>query len=195
VSAGAALGGAANKTGKITVDLVQYMNRILKITKTTEASEATLDSLPAKVRDCWSSADDPVLSLDPLTEEVLPIDPVYDAACSTADAGPELANYDLFPDVQESFVDFSAVTGYSRTSTWGTRTAALIRPVVPALPLTFYVDRRVPVIGWLNFINPNLGTGTDIDGFVKASSDSLRAIEFVHNYAIPDNLGWNFRTR
>ncbi len=63
MSAGAALGGAANKTGKITVDLVQYMNRILKITKKTEASEATLDWLPAKVRDCWSSDGDPVLSV------------------------------------------------------------------------------------------------------------------------------------
>ena len=30
---------------------------------------------------------------------------------------------------------------------------------------------------------------------MKASSDTLRGIEFVHNYAIPDNLGWNFRTR
>ena len=154
VSAGAALGGAANKTGKITVDLVQYMNRILKITKKTEASEATLDWLPAKVRDCWTSDVAPVLATDTLGE-VLPIDPVYDLTCSENDANSALDNYLLFPDVQERFVDFSVAT-YGRVATWGTRRAALIRPMIPALPLTFYVDNRVAPIGWLNFIDPNL---------------------------------------
>ena len=28
-----------------------------------------------------------------------------------------------------------------------------------------------------------------IGGFVEAASDSLRTIEFVHNYAIPEDLG------
>lgn len=45
------LGAAANKTGKITVDLVQYVNRILKITKNTEATSSTFDTLPALIRD------------------------------------------------------------------------------------------------------------------------------------------------
>lgn len=35
VRAASLLAGAANKTGIVTVDLVQYMNRILKITQTT----------------------------------------------------------------------------------------------------------------------------------------------------------------
>ena len=45
------LAGAADKTGKITLDLVQYLNRILKITQTTPLSAATLDTLPALIRD------------------------------------------------------------------------------------------------------------------------------------------------
>jgi hypothetical protein len=51
VLAGAFLGGAADKTGKITMDLVQYLNRILKITQDTPGTLATLNTLPALVRD------------------------------------------------------------------------------------------------------------------------------------------------
>ena len=36
---------------------------------------------------------------------------------------------------------------------------------------------------------PNAVTG--INGFVLATSDGLRAIEFVHNYEIPEDL-WDF---
>ena len=194
LTAAATLGGAANKDGKITVDLVQYMNRILKITKTTETTLAPPQTLPALVRDCWASSADPVLATG-VDGEVLPIDPTYDPTCSVGGADETLPNFSAFVGVQERFVDYSGLTGYDRTATWGTRTAALIRPVIPALPLAFYVDGKVSVIGWLNFINPKLGTGRNVDGFVKASSDSLRAIQFVHNYAIPDNLGWNFKLR
>jgi hypothetical protein len=49
--AGAFLGGAADKTGRITFDLVQYLNRILKITEATPETLATLNTLPALVRD------------------------------------------------------------------------------------------------------------------------------------------------
>jgi hypothetical protein len=45
------LGGAADKTGKMTVDLIQYLNRFLKITVTTALSAATVDTLPALIRD------------------------------------------------------------------------------------------------------------------------------------------------
>lgn len=194
VAAAATLGGAANKDGKVTVDLVQYMNRILKITQVTEATLSTADTLPALVRDCWSSEEDPVLATGP-DGEVVAEDPDYDTVCSTYGASGTLPNYEDFADARERFVDYTGFTGYDRTATWGTRTSALIRPLVPALPVAFYVDRRVPLVGWLNFVNPNLGTGQGMDGFVKAASDSLRAVQFVHNYAIPDNLGWNFRLR
>ncbi|MGE0464234.1 MAG: FG-GAP-like repeat-containing protein [Vicinamibacterales bacterium] len=45
------LGGAADKTGKITVDLVQYLNRFLKIPVATPMTEAPVDTLPALIRD------------------------------------------------------------------------------------------------------------------------------------------------
>jgi len=49
--AASVLAGAADKTGHITMDLVAYMNRILNITKTTALSAATLDTLPALIRE------------------------------------------------------------------------------------------------------------------------------------------------
>lgn len=45
------LGGAADKTGRITPDLVQYLNRILKVPISTTASAAPVATLPALVRD------------------------------------------------------------------------------------------------------------------------------------------------
>lgn len=45
------LGGAADKHGQITVDLIQYLNRFLKITEATPESLATLNTLPALIRD------------------------------------------------------------------------------------------------------------------------------------------------
>jgi hypothetical protein len=51
VRAASFLGGAADKHGKMTVDLIHYMNRILKITVDTPNSLATLDTLPALIRD------------------------------------------------------------------------------------------------------------------------------------------------
>lgn len=51
VRAASFLGGAADKHGRITMDLVQYFNRILRITLATADSAATLDTLPALIRD------------------------------------------------------------------------------------------------------------------------------------------------
>ncbi|MCA9549538.1 MAG: hypothetical protein KC933_05840 [Myxococcales bacterium] len=60
IRASSFLGAAANKEGIITIDLVQYMNRILAITKDTPASLATLRTLPALIRDCGDDPDDPL---------------------------------------------------------------------------------------------------------------------------------------
>jgi len=195
VTAAAALGGAANKTGIITADLVQYMNRILKITKNTEASMATADTRPALVRDCWSSEIDPVLEVGP-DGEVLPVDPSYDAICTVGEAALDLPNYADFPDVQELFVDFEAAA-YDRT-TWRSTFVDVIGPLPddgdPMTPLPWIEVSDVPILGWLAFRNgePPLDPVASLAGFVAASSDTLRAIEFVHNYAIPVNLDWNF---
>ncbi len=45
------LGGAADKHGKITPDLVQYLNRILKVPIATPESAAPVNTLPALIRD------------------------------------------------------------------------------------------------------------------------------------------------
>jgi hypothetical protein len=45
------LAAAADKTGHVTSDLVQYLNRILKITQDTTDTVATLNTVPALVRD------------------------------------------------------------------------------------------------------------------------------------------------
>jgi hypothetical protein len=45
------LAAAADKTGKITMDLVQYLNRILRIPVATPESAAPVDTLPALIRD------------------------------------------------------------------------------------------------------------------------------------------------
>jgi hypothetical protein len=50
-NAASMLAGAADKTGRVTPDLIAYMNRILSITKDTALSEANLDTLPALIRD------------------------------------------------------------------------------------------------------------------------------------------------
>ncbi len=52
------LAGAADKTGKITVDLVQYLNRILKIPIATPESAAAVDTLPALIRDEYGAISD-----------------------------------------------------------------------------------------------------------------------------------------
>ncbi len=58
VSVAAFLGAAASKTGKVTWDLVQYWNRILKVTKTNEyTGPLPLNTLPALYRDCWEGPD------------------------------------------------------------------------------------------------------------------------------------------
>jgi hypothetical protein len=31
-----------------------------------------------------------------------------------------------------------------------------------------------------------------MQGFVAAAADGVRAVEFVHNYEIPEDLGWDF---
>lgn len=49
--AGTLLAGAADKHGHLTSDLVQYLNRILKITQVTPGTLAALNTLPALIRD------------------------------------------------------------------------------------------------------------------------------------------------
>jgi hypothetical protein len=165
VRAGSFLAAAASKTGIITVDLVQYMNRILKITVDTEISKANVFTLPALIRDCGGANGEPY------------------GACTTKPAtasSPAPAN--------ERFVNFRA-TNYLR-SAWRDRQLEVLQPIPDTR--RWQETRGVRLTDWLSDQNgPQLVAVTGINGFVLATSDGLRAIEFVHNYAIPEDL-WDF---
>jgi hypothetical protein len=191
ILAGSFLGGAANKDGKITVDLVQYMNRILKITKNTTmdpsgGSWPTTDTLPALVRDCWAEdRDDPPQP----AENETPVDPTYDA-CSIVPASASLPNYGDFTVAKELFVDFGALASYSRGA-WRNYTMTLLRGPVGS---AFVIDKKVLLMDWLRYANgaPPAVPPANVGGFVAATSDALRSVELIHNYAIPDPL-WDFK--
>jgi hypothetical protein len=151
VRAASFLGGAAGKTGKITIDLVQYLNRILYITEDTEGSLATLNTLPALIRD-----------------ENGTIAPAPDGLPAPAD---------------ERFVDFSAAA-YLREEQFSMTIAAL----VPAGEGLWQENYAVSLLPFLRFINGPSVPAVGLTAFVKTSSDALRSIEFIHNYAIPGDI-------
>ncbi len=189
IRAGSFLGGAANKFGKITVDLTQYMNRILKIPLDTLTTAATANVLPALVLDC----EDPSVVYEPPQEGEEPIDPAYldPEGCTIYEAHDGLDNYLDFPDVQEMFVDFGVLgeEPYHRSDWRGERFDQLILPDSSEgdEPTAWYLTQDVDLMEWLEIANgpaPSQGAG-DIDGFAAAASDALRAIEFIHNYEVP----------
>ncbi len=177
IRAGSFLAGAADKHGRITPDLVQYTNRILKITLATETTAATLDTLPALILDCGAVAPPP-----PEGEE-LPVEPEYPGPCVISDATsgmPAPAN--------ERFVDFSAMS-YKR-SAWRDKLLTVIQQVGVGLWKAF---DNVSLLEYLEYANGPEPSDpvSEIPGFVSAASDALRAVEFIHNYEIPVDLGWN----
>lgn len=168
VRAGSFLAGAADKTGVITVDLVQYMNRIMKITLDTEISTANVFTLPALIRDCGGGDGVPYLPIDQCTTKA-------------ATAGmPVPAN--------ERFVNFRA-TSYLR-SAWHDRKLEVLKPIPGTT--RWQEARGVSLLDWLGDQDgPQPEAVTGIDGFVAATADGLRAIEFIHNYEIPADI-WDF---
>ncbi len=183
------LATGADKDGRITVDLVRYMDRILKIPVATPESAAALKLLPAKVRDCGS---DPAQQLTPAS------------ACPVADAAPGLP-----APASERFVDFGPVS-YLRTDSFSTtveaikpadtlglnrlRTLALMAVLRTPIDDVWVIDPSVSLLEWLDVRNGlETNSGVDVTGFVNSANDALRCIEFVHNYAVPLNLGWNFK--
>lgn len=168
VRAGSFLSAAADKTGTITVDLVQYMNRILKITLDTEISTANVFTLPALIRDCGGENGTAYLPIE---------------QCTTRPA-----TADLPAPANERFVNFRA-TSYLR-SAWRDRLLEVVKPIADTR--RWQETRGVRLMDWLGDQNgPQPVAVTGINGFVLATSDGLRAIEFVHNYAIPEDL-WDF---
>lgn len=198
-SAAAYLGAAANKTGIITVDLVQYLNRFLKITRATEATLATLETLPALYEDCWDDnlgnpwqeGDEPPEGVDLMT------DPAYLDSCGDpleAYAGMNgWDNYADFTGIKERFLDFSKSNYKRPTGSDQTVTADLILEGTD-VGIWERFDDQEPfkwVAEYPNLIDPS--ESFEILNFVGAASDALRAIEYIHNYAIPEDLYCKYR--
>ncbi len=153
VLAGATLGGAADKTGRVTPDLVQYLNRILKIAEDTPETPSTLQTVPTLIRD-------------------------VDGTIAPAPDG-------LPWPAGERFVDFSAAT-YLRSS-WYTIAVYVLQSTGTA-----FVPTSVDLMVWLNLMNgPMSLPAANMPGFIASSSDALRTIEFIHEYAVPADLWTN----
>jgi hypothetical protein len=206
------LGGAADKHGRITVDLVQYLNRILKITTATPMSAAALDTLPAKVRVCDANATPGALS----EGQLLPCG-LYDADSTDITSvlvlmaardvrvlipppdveGSEGADDNLkavhaeadaqIKAAQEKSVDYGEAA-YDRN-----RWFNVIIPAIMPAGVSF-VTTNVPLLPYLEFKNPGGASGSDVGGFVNAASDAVRTVEFIHNYEVPEDLGWTLPT-
>lgn len=186
VSGAIHVAAAANKTGRITVDLTQYLNRILKITKKTQVTAATLNTLPALYRDCWDETAEGGAPDDP-PEDGPFIDPEY-ADCMTEPADPLLTpEYDLYPDIQERFVDYSGLTEYERDF-------ENVSVILNSTETSWLLADDQSLNGWVGLVNGSLVTVSDIDGFVAAGNDVLRSIEYVHNYDPPVNLYCSYNT-
>lgn len=220
------LGGAADKTGKITVDLVQYMNRILKIPAGSGESAAALNTLPAIVRLCDASGVQQIGEGEPppLSDEGTPLPWPTDPSpleCGEYEVGAEflamlatmrslghmvtlpvgwvpqpekdallMKNIDAeIAKVMERFVDFGHVEQYVRAS-WFPSTVTVIKP---ARNNTWVLASGVSIKSYLDYKNGPL-SGDNIAGFISAATDSVRAVEFVHNYEVPDDLapGWRW---
>lgn len=207
------LGTAASKDGRVSEHLIQFLGRILKLTVDTTdnpsgGSLPTLDTLPALVRECpvedgWE--------LDPESEDQ--VEPPYVFSdCEVIEASPAMENYELFVDLQEQFVDFRKVN-YKRhqryqddddypltvaviqPSTWAQEPCDFDpgSPEVACLASSWMPANNpgVPLIEWLDFVNPGLDAGMNIRGFEKATNDAIRSVQFIHNYSMPEDL-WDF---
>jgi hypothetical protein len=161
------LGAASGKTGKITVDLVQYLNRILKITRKTEMSAANVKTLPALIRDCGEAAN----------AETFPSQAGVLCTVQNATTG-------MLAPADERFVDFD------RAKFSGKPWRAGYVTVLQEDGGTWGVVSSFPMEPWLIFVNGDVPEAKwdSINSFVRSASDALRAIEFVHNYAVPDDL-------
>jgi hypothetical protein len=172
ILAAGTLSAAADKTGSVTVDLVQYMNRIVRVGLETEFTKPAKNLLPALYMPSK-------LNLQSGETEGA----VYEATGITT------------VPANEQFLDFTPVS-YRRDQSFNF-TIAVIKPAVSTNYFGAWLyDGKVPLLTYLAFANPSW-TPTDvytgITGFVRATNDGLRTTEFFHNYALPADLGWDFK--
>jgi hypothetical protein len=181
VRAAGFVAGGGDKDGHFTVDLVQYLGRIMKLTVATDETVPTLATIPALVRDCWPEIVDPP---NPPEDDPAPADPPYLPAgeCTISPADSSLPNYTLFFAVSERFVDFGSVV-YDREA-WRTQ---LVDVILPVSPEYWQLVTGLSLLPWLELNNGPDGA-TDIAGFIFAANDAVRWIEFIHNYEVPVDL-------
>jgi len=184
MSSSVALATAAPKTGKITVDLIQYFNRFLKITQETGHTASTLLTLPAQYLDCWDEDANGQYPDDPAEDEVLVDDLVYDAVCVIKDAQENIDNYDIYPNIQEQFMDFSS-SAYQRSFRPNTNADVILESSQVG---TWGIIYDQPLMEWAARVHPELVVETNIHNFRRAATDALLMIEYIHNYSIPDDL-------
>lgn len=189
------LGGSAGKGGIITDHLVQYLNRFLRITQSTEFAAATLATLPAMVRDCWpeGAADPWGHGEEPPADVDLTVDLEY-GLCSIYEATANIPNYADFSNVQELFLDFEA-SGYDRDAAWSSRKTTLALEYEEGVSSALWaLHYNVYLLDWIKIPNPQTPAEFEIHNFVDSANDALRAIEYIHNYEIPVNLYCKYET-
>ncbi len=191
------LGAAASKTRSITVDLVQYVNRFLRISLETQTPEyEPAEFLPAMYFDCYDGT-----PTDPVETDLNPVDPVYDEYefCDRVEVDDSTPNHTLYANIQERFMNFGA-SGFERTTTLNTQTAPLIMQFDVFgvyLEGAFSAPQTVDLLDWINVPNElqgwyptvtNYDYDVDIVNFVIGANDAVRTVEFIHNYELPVDL-------
>jgi len=189
------LGAAGGKHNFFTEHLVQYLNRFLRITQTTDFSASTLKTLPAMYQSCDCYKDGELLVGDPwMSGEEAPewwdlgdVVLTYEN-CVDLEVDQNIPNYADFSNVQERFMNFGA-SDYARNTVWGGKTATLALESSPGIYSGIWrYDSSVSLLEWIVIPNPAVPAAMDIHNFVDAASDALRAIEYIHNYEVPENL-------
>ena len=210
------LGASGGKHNFFTKDLVQYLNRFLRITQTTVFAAATLKTLPAMYEQCecffdpgdpWTGGDEAPEGWD------MDTDLTY-TNCEVIDYVDGIENWEDFSNVKELFVNFDA-SDYDRGYIWEDRKATVALEALLEIPPTsdpeaitvqaadgpsvesnpgamsdiWLTVEEEPLVEWIGLVNLDYDPdGAQIHNFVDAASDTLRAIEFFHNYEVPENL-------
>jgi len=177
------LGAAASKTGWVTVDLLQYLNRFLRISVATvdpnegdvpPSSYAPVNSLPALYEDCWSSDQVPEYMGPEDEDDPLPTEDLdYDLSCKECNAdgtaGDDAScpsappvNADLYVKMKERFMDFekSAYTRGTRPNVDNAEASLIMPFTLHSVGLPTFLDGKfsapqtVDLLDWIDIPNP-----------------------------------------
>jgi hypothetical protein len=86
-------------------------------------------------------------------------------------------------------VDDTLIMPFDGISVTGSLEDGLEANTLEYLEGAFSAPQTVNLLEWIEIPNPlGDGYGVNIANFVFAANDAARSIEFIHNYAIPDDL-------